>query len=191
MKVLSEPVLVLNKVWIRIRVESVQKALVHIYDNKALVIDTETYVTYSWKDWVKVEVNNGDKFIRVCSGKIKAPKVIVLKDYDKMPAFKVKLTRKNLLLRDDYRDQYTGEILTPKDATIDHVWPRSRGGKTEWTNVVICSKKTNTKKGNRTPKEAGLKLLRQPYEPVWSYFFLAHIHDKPPEWENFIPSKKR
>ena len=78
---------------------------------------------------------------------------------------KAAFNRANIYLRDDYTCQYTGIKYPPSELTLDHVHPQSRGGKSNWTNMVACHKDVNFKKADRTPKEAGLRLLREPYAP--------------------------
>jgi 5-methylcytosine-specific restriction endonuclease McrA len=72
------------------------------------------------------------------------------------------LSRKNLLLRDRYTCQFCGRAFPAHELTLDHVIPRSRGGHTDWDNLVACCHKCNNLKGDRLPEEAGLKLLRPP-----------------------------
>lgn len=187
MRNINNKVLVLNKSWLAIRIETVKRAIKQIFEDKAFIVNPNTYATYTWGDWVEIKPTNGDKLLHISSGPIILPEVVVLRSYNKIPAFKVKLNRRNLLLRDGFRCQYTGIALRAKDATVDHVIPKSRGGKTSWKNVVIASKKANAKKDNRTPKEASMKLLRQPFEPVWNYFFLSYIEEVKESWTNFLP----
>lgn len=79
---------------------------------------------------------------------------------------KLRFSLKNLWNRDKGKCQYTGKVLTESNGNIDHVIPKSRGGKTTWTNCVLCHKDVNSKKGDKTPTEAGLRLLSIPKEPV-------------------------
>ena len=72
------------------------------------------------------------------------------------------VSRKNLYARDGYRCQYCGEEFAAKDLTLDHVMPKSQGGQSRWENLVACCQSCNRKKGNRTPSEAGMELLRTP-----------------------------
>ena len=94
---------------------------------------------------------------------------------------RVKFNKKNIMARDGYRCQYCGQSDRP--LTIDHVFPRSRrgprhpnGGATNWTNCVTACIDCNTRKGNRTPSEAGMALLSKPASPRW---FLPLVHRKP------------
>jgi hypothetical protein len=72
------------------------------------------------------------------------------------------LSRKNILLRDHSTCQYCGTQYPPSELTLDHVLPRSRGGESAWDNLVACCKRCNHRKGNRTPEESGMHLLRRP-----------------------------
>ena len=100
--------------------------------------------------------------IQTTSGIFKLPKHIVLKKYVYSPYKEFSPSRKNILRRDDYMCQYCGCELTKENCTIDHIIPRSRGGKHEWKNVTSCCLRCNRKKGNRTPEEAKMFLLNQP-----------------------------
>ncbi len=77
---------------------------------------------------------------------------------------KAAFTAGNLLIRDNHACQYCGDKAGP--LTIEHVFPRSRGGKTSFENCVIACMGCNGKKGNRTPREAGMQLRSTPYPPM-------------------------
>jgi 5-methylcytosine-specific restriction endonuclease McrA len=79
----------------------------------------------------------------------------------------VRFSRRHVFQRDDHTCQYCAQHFVPRDLTFDHVMPRSRGGETSWTNIVTSCRRCNQRKGNRTPKEAGMKLLQRPYAPRW------------------------
>ncbi len=98
----------------------------------------------------------------------KLPSVLRLKQYVR-PYFslKVRLSRQNIFLRDDYQCQYCGDILSERKLTIDHVLPLSKGGGHEWHNVVAACSKCNNKKADRTLEQARLKLLKKPIKPNW------------------------
>lgn len=82
----------------------------------------------------------------------------------------VPCSRKNVFTRDNYECQYCSVKCTPKTATIDHVWPRSKGGKTSWENVVCCCDSCNRKKGNKLLKQTPFELKRKPRQPTWKEF---------------------
>ena len=100
--------------------------------------------------------------IQTSSGIFKLPRKIVLKKYVHIPYRDPAPTRKNIMKRDNYTCQYCYVELDKCTPTIDHILPRARGGKHEWTNVVACCIKCNRKKGNRTPEEANMPLIRKP-----------------------------
>jgi len=123
---------------------------------------------------------------------IKIPAVICLKRYVKVRP-KVKFSRKNLYMRDNFTCQYCGVHANKlkyrvQDINLDHVLPRSRGGKTEWTNIVTACIDCNSKKANRTPQEAGLKLLRLPVEPKFHTMLSVPLGtpSTPKEWKSYL-----
>lgn len=98
---------------------------------------------------------------------VQVPSVIALARYVVMPqrGRTVALSKRNLMLRDKCECQYCSQHLRTDTATIDHVLPQSRGGRNSWKNTVLSCKPCNNKKGNRTPAEAGMKLLHKPWTP--------------------------
>ncbi|HUS51764.1 MAG TPA: HNH endonuclease [Candidatus Paceibacterota bacterium] len=186
MSVLNNPVLILNKNWIAIKVRNVKVAIRITSRERAYIVDTNTYEAYTWEQWINILPKQGEKFIQTVSKEIKLPEVILLTQYGKVPEGDVRLTKKNIFIRDSYRCQYTGEILDRGDADIDHIVPRSKGGTNEWSNLVVSSKKINRKKGNRTPEEAGLKLLKQPKKPNYKSIMFDPRKKIPKCWEKFI-----
>lgn len=127
--------------------------------------------SWHWKDAVSALVLQRvnlvaeyDDVIRSPSRAMRVPSVIALKRYlhlDGYPAF----TRFNIYCRDRWCCQYCAEEFASSDLTFDHVVPRSRGGRTTWENVVTACSRCNLVKANRTPREAGMHLLRRPYRP--------------------------
>jgi 5-methylcytosine-specific restriction endonuclease McrA len=114
----------------------------------------------------------------------KIPSVIVLKTVVKFISTGIRPSRNNILWRDKNQCQYCGVIESPRDMTIDHVIPRSRGGENTWSNLVTCCKKCNQKKGNRTPEEANMSLLNKPVKPRNSV--LRQISDVQPIWNIYL-----
>lgn len=100
--------------------------------------------------------------IHTSSGVFELPAAIQLTEYVRVPYRTARPSRRNIMKRDKNICQYCSCDLNTNNASIDHVIPRSRGGKHEWTNVVASCKKCNTKKGSRTPSEANMKLLNEP-----------------------------
>lgn len=109
---------------------------------------------------------------------------IVRRNYRKGLAF----SKKNILRRDDYTCQYCGEREHP--LTVDHVLPKSRGGKTTWTNIVVACKPCNLRKGNRTIHEADMQLFRKPSRP--NFYFQPFLIPSGPQshvesWLKYLP----
>lgn len=98
-------------------------------------------------------------------GNINYPSIMILKSYIRKNIIIPRFHFRGVFLRDNYICQYTGEKLSPSQATIDHVLPKSRGGKSTWDNCVTASKDINYFKGSNLPEEVGLKLLRKPTIP--------------------------
>lgn len=165
MSALSLPILVLNKHYLAIHVATVRQAIRKLSLGICDAIDEEDYMRYTWDEWVELPVEGNQDFIKTTQDPIRAPKIVVVNTYDQIPKHQVKLTRKNIWLRDGGRCQYTGQELSFKEMTIDHVDPESRGGANDWTNLVTCDKKVNEMKANRTPEEAGLTLIKPPTKP--------------------------
>ncbi len=126
---------------------------------------------WSWKDAVTAlllgRVNLVEQYDRVIhspSTALHVPSVVALKRYvtfNGRPAF----TRYNIYLRDGFTCQYCAERFPANELTFDHVMPRSRGGLTEWSNVVAACAPCNLKKANRTPEEAAMPLIQDALEP--------------------------
>lgn len=120
----------------------------------------------SWEEWVSLPVRDCDPSIHTARIAIRIPTIVVSSTYDKMPPLKSKVSHRKIWLRDKGICQYTGVKLDKNTGNVDHVIPKKRGGKNSWTNLVLSHKDINSKKGSRTPQEAGLKLLREPKELV-------------------------
>jgi 5-methylcytosine-specific restriction endonuclease McrA len=125
--------------------------------------------------------------IRSVSVVIKAPAVVRLLRFFRPGRRSPPLSRGNILARDNFQCQYCSRELTVKEATLDHVVPRSQGGKTTWENIVCCCAACNRKKGGRTPKEARMALLSKPVRPDWLPVLHIKLHGKiPPAWHTFL-----
>ena len=183
---LHEKVLVLNKNWQAVRVATVQKALTDIYRDVMTAINTDNMEPLTWKEWIQLKINEGDKEIKTIRGSIRVPTVVILSKYDKVHKQSPKLSKNAIAKRDGYKCQVTGEHC-PNNGNVDHLIPISRGGsKRSWKNMVWMRKDINSKKGNKTLKEAGLNLIRQPKAPLHCTAILIDVpHDKP-IWKQFL-----
>lgn len=184
---LSKSVLVLNKGWTAIRVISVKRALILTFAEKAVIVDAYAdFSVYNWEEWSKLPIKENEDFISTSNEPIRIPEIIVLSNYDKIHDRTLRLTKKNLFLRDGHVCQYTGRKLSSSEADIDHVKPKSRGGANDWNNMVVCSKTINRKKGNKTPEEAGLTLIRQPKKPSSLKLLIDPRKKSPESWKHFL-----
>jgi 5-methylcytosine-specific restriction endonuclease McrA len=137
----------------------------------------------------KVEViEEYGRDIHSVSFTIKLPSVVRLLKLVKKPKSAVKFSRQNIYLRDRYRCQYCGLQHPTEELTYDHVLPKSRGGKTEWENIVTCCVGCNRQKGGRTPTEARMNLVRKPTRPSWVPAIKITIGLKqiPQTWRDYL-----
>ena len=137
MSALNKPVLVLNKMWIPIRVISVIRALKTIIAGKASAVNPDDYYIYGWEEWIKQPLKDGDSIIKSVRYDVKVPEVIVLSRYDKVFRKDSKIpTKRSIYMRDGYICQYTGEKIKPSKANIDHIIHKNKGGKNTWKNMI-------------------------------------------------------
>ena len=118
---------------------------------------------------------------------VKAPTVIRLRQFIRVPYRDIPLTRKNIFQRDNNCCQYCG--LNNKKLSIDHVLPRSKGGTDNWENVITACLQCNVLKGNRTPEEAKMPLRKKPYKPLnnMSFETTKQIHSgRHKEWSKYV-----
>lgn len=163
-------VLVLNRSFMPVHVTSLRHALCLLYRGLAKVVD-RSYELYTFEDWHDLSVSSGDESIGLINRSMRVPRVILLHFYDKTPKNTLKFSRLNVYLRDKNTCQYCGKHFPKTDLNLDHVIPVSLGGKTTWTNVVCSCISCNLKKGGRVPRDAGMKLIRKPAMPQWSFLF--------------------
>jgi len=164
--VLQEPCLILNRNWQPITFLPIQTAIVNVMRDMASVLDVEDYLLLTFEEWVDLGRDTG-RWIRTPSREIAAPEVIVLKKYGERPPRRVVFNRPNLGKRDAFTCQYCGAALSTDDLTVEHVLPRSRGGPTSWENCVAACEDCNSRKADRTPREAGMRLRAKPLRPMW------------------------
>jgi len=125
----------------------------------------------------------------ICSPSIKlnAPAVVRLKYHSSTEPMRLRFSRGNIYARDDKTCQYCSKKHPPKDLTLDHVIPKSIGGRTTWTNIVTACSGCNTRKADRTPQQAGMKLLSKPvYPTVKSLYSSIGGEEIPEQWNNWI-----
>ncbi len=189
--VLHERTLVLNKHWTAVTTTTVRTALVLLYRETARVICPDTYQVFDLDAWIGRSMARQDRVepptaIFTPRFRIQKPEVILLREYGGRPRREVTFSRKNLYRRDNYACQYCGVRMPTEELSIDHVIPKSRGGKTAWDNCVLACIRCNTKKANKTLREVGFQLISKPEKPRWSPFEEVGRRERPMSWEKFI-----
>lgn len=185
--VLNTPVLLLNRHFVPIRVASTRRAMVLLYRGSARALDAAGE-SYDFSTWLELPVRDRDPGLQMVGGRLRIPRVLHLMRYDRTPRFSVQLTRRNLMLRDQYQCQYCGRRARERELNVDHVLPRSRGGADSWHNLVVSCRECNLKKAHRTPQEAGMNLRRKPEVPHWSLIthLLLGAEQRFVEWTPFL-----
>lgn len=184
---LSLPVLLLNRFFSPVSLTTARRAMVLLYGGSARAMDEEGE-THDFGGWQQLPVRDVDDRLPIVGGELRIPRVLHLLRYERSPRVAVRLTRRNLMLRDGHQCQYCGRRPPVRDLNVDHVLPRSRGGADCWENLVISCRGCNLKKGRRTPEEAGMKLLRTPTKPRWSTtaHILLSMREPFSEWQPFL-----
>lgn len=152
------------------------------------VITWQRAVTMMFLGKVEVVEEYEDEEICSVSFSIKMPSVVRLLRMIRPRSRRVKFSRLNVFLRDRHTCQYCGAVLSTDDLTYDHIVPRSRGGRTEWENIVTACVDCNRKKGGRTPNEAGMRLLARPGRPDYLPELKVTIRFKrtPESWRDYL-----
>lgn len=189
--VLNTDVLVLNKNWSALRIINTAEALADLFVGRVEAIDTD-YQAYDFPTWRELSAYKSQfepdqhDFVQTVKDAVLVPAVIRLLKFDKVKRPTVRMSRRNVYLRDNYTCQYTGKKLPASELNLDHVVPTSRGGKTTWENVVCCSIRVNSIKGGRTPQEAGLKLIREPKRPDPAQLLFRSRRPRHDVWKHFV-----
>lgn len=162
-----------------------------LYQGHAQVVGTDPenqFQTHDFQSWRDFSLRKPeDEMVNTIDLKIRIPRIIVLMFFDRLPKKEVKFTRHNVFERDKNTCQYCGQVFDRQDLNLDHVLPRDRGGQTTWENIVCSCIPCNTRKGNRLPHEAGMKLIRKPVKPKWRPFVHLTCHAQPHDsWRHFI-----
>lgn len=196
-------VLVLNAHWIPVNICSVKKALEDMNSSrnpkKALVIEylqkddgsydfstaSEIYPV-GWEDWTQLAPRPYDEnYIQTVKLKIRVPRVIIASNYREIPIKTFRPTKQTLFSLQKGKCAYTGQETPYNQMNIDHVVPKSRGGNNHFENLVLCQKDINLYKGDRTPEEAGLKLVLRNKQPR-PVPFQVTIHAMFQDWKMFL-----
>lgn len=163
--------LVLNYSYEPLQFCSAKRAIVMVFTGRAEFLESDGYVVRSPSTTFKLPA-----VIRVLN--------IVKRTRRKAIAF----SKKNILRRDNFTCQYCG--ISDKFLTVDHIFPKSRGGKSNWSNVVVACKPCNLKKGDQTPSEKGMPLQKKPSKPEfqWPFFQIPSGPSTHLEiWKKYLP----
>ncbi|MGH0031540.1 MAG: HNH endonuclease [Myxococcota bacterium] len=182
---LNSSVLVLNRSYLPIHVTSVRRAFSLIYQGTALAVNGN-YETFDFEAWFE-SADPSEDSIGTSRGAVRAPRVIVLLTYDRVPKRHVRYSRLNIFARDKFTCQYCGDRPPRSQLNLDHVVPRSLGGRTTWENVVCSCVDCNRRKGGRTPAQARLRLARRPVRPRWTPVIHNAVQSvRYDEWRPFL-----
>ena len=194
---LQAHVLTLNRGYVAFQVITARRAFCLLIKGFAEVINVEEghYRSYDFQDWQDVselklafgELGADEDWINAVNFSIEVPRVIRLLRYDRVPQHVVKFNRRNIFLRDHNRCQYCRRRFSSAELSLDHVVPRSRGGRTTWDNIVSACLKCNVGKGGRTPREAGMELVTRPRKPTRSPLLAETVNSqKYAMWKTFV-----
>ena len=174
---MSQEVLVLNSDFEPLNVCNLRRAIVLVYLGKAEVL--HAYGEAAAAAAAQAPFEDGG-FVR--------PSVVKLRHHVKRPLPELRLSRRSVFARDNYMCQYCG--ASAKELTIDHVVPKRHGGGMQWENLVACCRRCNTRKGDKTPEKAGMKLLRQPRRPRYTPYISLNKYvagTKHEIWRDYLP----
>ncbi len=191
--VLEQPVLVLNRLWQAVNVIGAKRAFALLARGHASVIhhSDDDFRVFSLMDWMDFSTHNPPveemDAVHTPRTVVRLPRVILLTWFDKLPAKELKLTRGNVFARDKDTCQYCAKVFPTEELNLDHVIPRDRGGRTTWENIVCSCIKCNSRKANRLPHEAHMRLIRKPVRPKWRPVISLVLNNQQRErWKHFL-----
>lgn len=193
---LSARVLVLNRLWQAVNIVGARRAFGLLFQEHARVIhvDSENFQVMAPDEWIDYCVAHPDSpgdtaILHTVNLNIRVPKILLLNGYDRLPMKEVKFCRQTIFERDGYVCQYCGEQFPEQKLNLDHVIPRDRGGRTSWENIVTSCVHCNSRKANRAPHEARMRLKRKPgrprFRPFVSFMVGTEEH-REPCWDTFL-----
>lgn len=202
--VLNHNVLVLNRGWYPVNITIVRDAVGLICKGAADMIShmdiphkvagsdpvAYKFARMNFREWCEQSLVASDEVMKIRSARQEfiVPYVIVV-NYDKIPAYYIKLTRRSLFNRDGGICQYCGTEVSKYSFTVDHVVPRSKGGKSDWKNMVVACRECNNRKDDMTLHESGMRLLKTPIKPGVMNFNLVY-REEYVYWKDFIGDLK-
>ncbi len=188
-------VLVLNKHYMAIRIVGARRAFSLLCRQLAEVVSFEQgrYSNYNFRSWCEVSElkrnfePDAHDWVSTVNFYVAVPRIIRLLFYDRLPRNEVKFNRRNLFARDKSRCQYCGRKRPTAELSLDHVIPKTLGGKSAWENIVCSCTECNVRKGGRTPQEAGMALIQKPAKPKHNPLVHIHLgHDRYRSWKQFL-----
>jgi 5-methylcytosine-specific restriction endonuclease McrA len=188
-------VLVLNKHYMAVRIIGARRAFSLLCRQLAEVVSYEqgVYSNYNFHSWCEVSEfkrnfePDGCDWISTVNFYVAVPRIIRLLFYDRLPRSEVKFNRRNIYARDKNSCQYCGKRFPTTELSLDHVVPKTAGGKSSWGNMVCACTKCNVKKGGRTPKEAGMTLIQKPAQPKHNPLVRIHLgQSRYKSWQQFL-----
>lgn len=198
---LDSNVLLLNAHYLAMRVVSVRRAFTLLFKHNdeqeciAEIVSVEDgqYVSYDFADWKELsairkqfEPHQHD-WIRTVRFDLVVPRIVRVLSFNKLPKQDVKFNRRNLFARDNNTCQYCGRRYGTSNLSLDHVLPRSLGGKSTWDNIVCACLKCNVRKGGRTPDQAHMHLMRHPIKPRRNPVLSISLADQRySSWKQFL-----
>jgi 5-methylcytosine-specific restriction endonuclease McrA len=182
---LNDNVLILNRNYGAVNIASARRVFALLWQGHCKVLLPD-WQTLEYQQWREASYGYDGEDVVGCVGyKLRVPSVIVLTLFDRLPHKEVRFTRHNLFERDRDTCQYCGHRFKRSELNLDHVTPREHGGQSVWTNLVTSCIPCNSHKANRTPEQAGMRLIRQPKRPNWrpSTAHIAFEKIQKPDWE--------
>jgi 5-methylcytosine-specific restriction endonuclease McrA len=168
---MGRKVLVLNQDYSALSVCSAPKAFLLVYLDKAELVS-----------------HASDQYLRTVDANYPMPTVIRLNRYVQVPYKGVMMTRQNIFKRDQHRCVYCG---THEDLTLDHVIPRSRGGRSSWDNLTTACKRCNAKKGDFMPEEAKMPMRQRPFKPSFIVFLREFSGVADDSWLPYLSKREK
>lgn len=188
-------VLVLNRHYMAVRIVGARRAFSLLCRNIAEVVSVEQggYYNYNFQSWCELSElkqafePDGHDWISTVNFNVVVPRIIRLMFSDRLPTKEVKLNRRNLFARDNNQCQFCGKRFPTRALSLDHIVPRSQGGRSTWENLVCACLKCNAKKGCRTPRQAHMQLIRSPRPPKRNPMIHMHLgNHRYRSWKQFL-----
>jgi len=199
---MSGEVLKLNKSYMPVDIIDWKEAITLWSANKAEIISTyEDRLLHTGNRFTKPDFGAAERFMRATYDQkleswkmaLEMPAVIRLFDFvapKKQIKFFESFTRHNVYKRDGGRCMYCGCEVSLNKFTFDHIIPKSCNGHTNWNNIVCCCLRCNSKKDNRTPEEAGMRLIKRPFAPIIADNFNSGVINRMRGLSKILSNKK-